>query len=212
MEETTNENTPINSASITGNGNIIIQDANGSTIIINPENPEELKKIITELGSKIADLPTEVLKIIEDKQDLSQTMTVGANIYLTIYQTFTTYNYSAIDISFGITITNLSKEHRYFNFPFFKVTPKFDLPGGRQHDTFQMLSDTPDAFPKRLEYGEPFSVKFSLQAQGDQMYRDLLAKDPNAIIQCFATTTVGEIYESNKIEIKKLVNSIDEVR
>src|SRR5690606_20547891 len=101
-------------------------------------------------------------------------------------------------MKFGLTITNLTKEHRYFNQPFFKVTPKFEIKEGLEHDTFVMIPENNNEFPVRLEYGQPAYYDYEIKDGAYEMYKKLLEKDEDASIQAFSNTTVGELYESNK--------------
>lgn len=192
---------------IDGNGNIVIQDIDGSNIIINPDNSAELRKLIIDFGTKLKDLPIEVLKMIEDKQDINSEVIGGANIYLTttaVLHEIQQYR----EIRFGLTITNLTKEHRYFNQPTFQVFPKFDLKGGAKHDTFVMFPEGNIQFPIRLEYGEPKTLSFRLKPGFIEMCKELLEKDDNAYIQTFVSTTVGELYESKQLTMKKLMDNL----
>lgn len=107
-------------------------------------------------------------------------------------------------LKFGLTITNLTKENRYFNQPFFKVNPKFDIKNGGQHDTFIMIPENFNSFPKKLEYGEPLFVTYEIKEGAYKMYQDILNKNNDTYIQAFANTTVGELYESDRFLIKKL--------
>lgn len=190
---------------IDGNGNIIIKDIDGSTIIINPDNSEEIKRLIINFGSQLNKLPIEVLNLIENKQKMDETKNIGANLYLTTLAELGTYHRG---IKFGLTITNLTKEHRYFNQPNFKVFPKFEIGNGMEHDTFIMLHTEDIVLPKRLEYGEPFTLTFELKPGFIEMCKTAFDKDADGYIQAFVSTTVGELHESEKYTFKKLMENI----
>jgi hypothetical protein len=190
-----------NTAHIDGNGNIVVQGIDGTEMTIHPENPGALKQLVIDLGEKINELPTDVLKVIEENQDINAEIKTGANLYLTTL--VEKVNYNQASLKFGLTITSLTKENRYFNQPFFKVKPKFEIKEGVQNDTFVMFPEQGKAFPKKLEYGEPLSVSYKLEPVIKVCQR-LLEKDDKAYIQGFVSTTVGELYESNAFSIKKM--------
>ena len=194
-----------NTAHIDENQNIVIQGMDGAEITIHPENPMELRQLVIDLGEKINELPTDVLKMIEENQDLSAEIKTGANLNLTAL--VAKVNYSQSSLKFGLTITNLTKEHRYFNQPFFKVKPKFAIKEGIENDTFVMFPEQGSTFPKKLEYGEPLSVSYKLEPVM-KICQNLLMKDDKASIQGFVSTTVGELYESNAFSIKKMFEYI----
>jgi len=192
---------------IDGNGNIVIHEVDGSNIVINPDNSAELRKLIIDFGTELKKLPIEVLNMIEKKQDINSEVVGGANIYLTttaVLHQIREYR----EIRFGLTITNLTKENRYFNQPTFQVSPKFDLKDGIEHDTFVMIPEGNVNFPIKLEYGEPKSLSYQLMPGFIDMCRELLEKDKNAYIQAFVSTTVGELYESKKLTMKKLMENL----
>jgi hypothetical protein len=202
-----------NNAHIDGNGNIIVQGVDGSTIIINPDNTEELKKLIINLGNQLSQLPEDVLQMINDRQDIQKPLEKGANIYLTILLQTNGYGLEGATFKFGVTITNLTKDYRYFNQPFFKVNPAFKFGPGLEHDTFVMLNDDGVThFPCRLEYGQPVSVSYPIKSAVIANYEQMLIDDENAYIQCFVSTTVGELYESNQYKISKLLENLKSLK
>lgn len=191
-----------NKAHIDGNGNIVIQGVDGATIIINPDNSKELRQLIMDFGSSLTDLPKEILKMIQEHQDVNSEVENGANLYLTVLAEMNMSGYKRL--KFGLTITNLTKENRYFSQPFFKIYPKFEFSKGFEHDTFIMFPETNNNFPKKLEYGEQVSYSYEIKDGAYDMYQSILDKDETANIQAFSNTTVGELYESNQFSIKKL--------
>jgi len=192
-----------NKAHIDGNANIVIQGVDGSTITINPDNSHEIRQLLISIGSKLNELPLEILKMIEDKQDLNSDVKTGANLYLTVMAELHEHPQHR-RLKFGLTVTNLTKEIRYFNQPFFKVYPKFEIKEGVEHDTFVLIPENDNKFPKRLEYGEPVYLNYEIKPAAYEMYQKLLDKNPAAYIQAFDNTTVGELYESNKFSIQEL--------
>jgi hypothetical protein len=190
-----------NTAHIDGHGNIVVQGIDGTEMTVHAENPIALRQLVIDLGEKINELPTDVLKMIEKNQDINAEIKTGANLYLTTL--VEKVNYNQASLKFGLTITNLTKENRYFNQPFFKVKPKFEIKEGVENDTFVMFPEQGKPFPKKLEYGEPLSVSYKLEPV-IKMCQWLLEKDDKAYIQGFVNTTVGELYESNAFSIKKM--------
>lgn len=191
-----------NKVNIDGAGNIVIQDITGASIIVNPDNSSELRQLIMDFSSQLEELPKEVLSMIESRQDLNAEIKVGAHMHFTVLADLHE-NVAYRRLKFGLTITNTTKENRYFNQPFFKVHPKFEIKGSEQ-DTFVMIPENGSIFPKRLEYGEPVFASYEIKTGAYEMYQEILKKDDEAYLQGFVSTTVGELYESNKFYIKKL--------
>ncbi|MBO9587040.1 MAG: hypothetical protein J7574_23000, partial [Flavobacterium sp.] len=94
-----------NKTHIDGNGNIVVQNVDGSTIIINPDNTDEIKTLIINLGDKLSNLPQNVLEMINEKQDLNKPIEKGANVYLTVLIRTTGYG-NSYTFRFGVNITN----------------------------------------------------------------------------------------------------------
>jgi hypothetical protein len=115
----------INKAEIDGNGNIVIQNTDNSTITIHKDNPEEIRKFFIDFQNQLFELPKQIIDLME-AQNPNKVQTNGANIYLGLnfmFETMYGRPTGQIDgISFGVTITNLTKENRYFNVPFFKLS------------------------------------------------------------------------------------------
>jgi len=192
-----------NNVEINGDGNIVLHSIDGSTVIINKSDSEEIRKLVINLGSSMSNIPQEVLRVIEQQSEA--VIEAKANVYLTVL--LEAYGDSLIGskLKFGLTITNLAKEHRYYNSPFFVIHPKFTLKEGMEHDTFRMVPVEGNVFAKKLEYGEPFSVTFDIKTGAYEMYESSLSKDTEAYIQAFVSTTLGEVFESNKFKIGKLI-------
>lgn len=194
---------------IDGNGNIIIQNVDGSTIIINPDNTDELKTLIINLGNELSNLPQNILQMINEKQDLDKPLLKGANVYLTVLIRTNGYG-NGYTFRFGVTITNLTNGIRYFNKPFFKVNPPIEFKEGFRHDTFIMIDDSGEMdFPIRLEYGQPFSTSYPIKDAMIDHYKQILSEDKEAFVQCFVNTTVGELFESNKYMVRDLLRSLE---
>lgn len=68
-------------AKIEGNGNIVIQKVDGSTITINPLVPEEVRMAFIEHQKLIADLPYNILSLLMEKNS-AEPPVIGAKVYL----------------------------------------------------------------------------------------------------------------------------------
>lgn len=197
-------------ASIDGDGNVVIQDVTGSTITIHPDNSEEVRKFLVDFSQKISELPLEVVALLEEKsQTMANEIEEGANLYLTVLAEVG--GIAVNGVSWGTTITNLTREIRYFNQPYFKVFPKFQLGEGIEHDTFFMIQrqGANVQYPYRLEFGQTVDSNFPVNANAFRMYQQINQED--AFIQAFVTTTIGEIYSSRKYPISKFVADYQEI-
>lgn len=189
-------------AKIDGNGNVIIQDTDNSTITINMNNPEEVSKALVNLNDRLSQLPLKIIKFMEEKR-CKELPTIGANVYISCY---IMVQNNCLNVQkckcIGITITSTTKDIRYFNEPFFKLSSPLDE---KRLDTFFMTKKIAEVqFPHRLEYGQPVSVHYILSA--NDLFQKILNKDPNATIVGVVTTTLGETYYSNKCEIRKFIH------
>ena len=194
-------------AKIDGNGNIVIQRVEGSTITINPSIPDEVRKALIDHQSLIAELPNKILQILMDN-NAKEPPVIGANIYLGLNLMAGTYGIAGISIS--VQITNLTKEIRFYNRPFFKVSTPIE----KNLNTFVMTNvvGTPIDFPRRMEYGEVLSENYQLVQGNIEMFQGLLSKDSEATLTAYVTTTLGELYKSEPYYIKDIVKQRQYVR
>lgn len=185
---------------IDGNGNIVIQKVEGSTITINPSTPEEVRKALIEHQSLISELPDRIIQILMSN-NTKEPPIIGANIYLGI--NYIISGFSIEGVSINVQITNLTKEIRFYNKPFFKVS----IPIERNADTFIMTNVVGEAivFPRKMEYGEVVSEGYQLVPNNIGMFEKLLEKDIDATITAYVTTTLGEVYKSEPYPIKDIV-------
>jgi hypothetical protein len=192
----------INKANIDGNGNVVIQDADNSEITINTNNPEEIRKFFIDFQDKLNNLPKKILEIMESKNSNDVVLETGANVYLSL--NFLMSGAGINGITFGVTITNLTKENRFFNTPFFKLSTPFE----GDIDTFS-IPDTifKEKFPRKLEYGEVVSESYPIKPESKDIYEKVIAQDPDATLQVIVNTTIGEIYKSNEYKISKLLEN-----
>lgn len=195
----------INKAEVTGDGNVVIQDADNSEITINTNNPEEIRKFFIDFQNKLSEIPKEILDMMESKNPNDVVIEIGANVYLSLNLEMIP-GQGITGISFGVTITNLTKGNRFFNAPFFKLSVPFE----GNLDTF-VLTDKMNniEFPKKLEYGEVVSEVYSIRAASKEMYEKALAKDLNATLQVTVNTTIGEVFKSNEYKISELLEKFE---
>lgn len=193
----------MNKAEINGDGNVVIQDADKSEIIINMNNPEEIKKFFIDFQDKLSKLPKAIIDLMESKNTNDIQINALANVYLSLELIFT--GTTVIGITFSVTVTNLTKEHRYFNSPFFKSSEPFE----GELDTFILPNSSynNNSFPKRLEYGEVFKQSYSIYPQSKEIYLKIAGKNPEATIQVFVNTTIGELFASNEYKVKQLLEN-----
>jgi len=194
-------------AKIDGNGNIVIQRVEGSTITINPSIPDEVRKALIDHQSLIAELPNKILQILMDN-NAKEPPVIGANIYLGLNLMAGTYGIAGISIS--VQITNLTKEIRFYNRPFFKVSTPIE----KNLNTFVMTNvvGDPIEFPRRMEYGEVLSENYQIVQGNIEMFQVLLSKDSEATLTAYVTTTLGELYKSEPYYIKEIVKQRQYVR
>ena len=123
-------------ASLDGNGNIVIQNSDNSSITVNLEDAAGIRKLLVNLQHDISNLP---LKIIQEL----------------------------------------------------------------------MIHNNP-LFPKRLEYGEPFSAYYNIA--DISLFKSLVEKDEDVTITAVVNTTLGEVYFSNQYKLKELIKDESHMR
>lgn len=192
----------INKAEVDGEGNVVIQGSDNSEITINMNNPNDIRKFFIDFQQNLHSLPKKILDLMEDKNTNEVVIEVGANIYLSL--NFLVTPGSVGGIAFGVTITNLTKENRFFNAPFFKLSVPFE----GDADTFAITDAMKKVeFPKKLEYGEVISELYPIKPHSKEIYAKVLTQDEDATIEVIVTTTIGEIYKSNEYRVAQLMES-----
>lgn len=183
-----------------GNGNIVIQKAVGSTITINPAVPEDVRKALIEHQALISQLPDKIVQMLMEN-NAEEPPVIGAIVYLGL--SLLASDYGVAGISMSAQITNLTREIRFYNKPFFKVSTPFD----KGADTFMMTNVVGNAvhFPRKMEYGEVISENYQLVQSNIQMFQELLAKDPDVTLTAYVGTTLGEVYKSEPYIVRDIV-------
>ena len=105
-------------------------------------------------------------------------------------------------MGFSITITNLTKEHRYFNQPSFNLSQPYK---GADSFILTSLINKDTQFPVRLEYGQPITVRYTIEP-GQITFKELLSNNEDVALAVVSSTTVGEIYRSNEHTIKHILS------
>lgn len=132
------------------------------------------------------------IPVVEKEQENDGQVYLSVNVIMSEF-----YGFSGG--SLGVTITNIEKEHRYFNQPYFKLSQAFDGGADAFYGT-KMLR--PVQFPVKLEYGEVASVDYELVKNSLESIWNKLPDD--ATVQAILTTTVGEKYKSNLVPISDI--------
>lgn len=191
-------------ASLDGNGNIVIQNSDNSSITVNLGDSVGIRKLLVDLQHDISNFP---LKIIQElmAHNKSEEIPSGANVHLSLNIMFETIGNKPtgriVGVSFGVSVINTNKEQRYFYEPSFKVS----IPLENGLDTFVMTDKHPHnpQFPKRLEYGEPFIAYYNIA--DTKLFKNLIAKDANVTITAVVNTTLGEVFFSNPCKLKDVI-------
>lgn len=196
------------SAKVTGDGNIVILNSDNTTITIDTNNIIELRKQISNLQMNLNALNPEILQVMQHKikdAGVDNLPIVDANIYFSI-GLFT--NGMTREMGFSITITNLTKEHRYFSQPSFNLSHPY-----KGADSFILTSaiDNNVSFPVRLEYGQPITVHYTIGRGQVAFFREVFSQNEGASIAVVSSTTVGEIYRSNEHTIKHILSSYAQI-
>ena len=142
------------------------------------------------------------------KEPAKEESPIVANVYLSQNILFETYwgqpTGKVEGIGIGVQITNTTREIRYFNQPFFKLSTPFE----KGADTFyfrDMLA--PVRFPSKLEFGQQVSVTYKLAPETMDLLEKVLKDDPEATIKAIVTTSLGEVSMSEPYQISELVKN-----
>lgn len=192
------------SSQVTGDGNIIIQNSDNTTVTIDTKNIVELRKQISNLQEKLNTLDPEILQVMQQTikaAGLDELPIVDANIYFSIGLLM---NGTTRRLGISITITNLTKEHRYFSQPSFNLSHPFK---GANSFILTTSIGKDIEFPIRLEYGQPVTVHYTIGERQISFLREILSQNEDASIAIVSSTTVGELYRSNEHTIKHIISS-----
>ena len=134
----------------------------------------------------------------EQKDDNDESVYLGINLIAN--------DYDYRNVGLGVTFTNLNKEHRYMNAPYFKLSTEMKEVGS---DTFYLLDKLQEVeFPHKLEYGQAFSVTYLLKTGSIEMWKELPV---GTTIQAILTSSIGEKFKSNEESIEKIIKIYGEM-
>lgn len=153
-------------------------------------SPEQFSDIILKKLEKESNTPE-----IQNAQEKSANVYLSNNILISEFQ-------SVFGAALGVTITNLTKDYRYYSEPYFKTSHGVD----GIHDTF-FLTGRMQAikFPIKMEWGQPLTVNYELKLAGIKIWKGL---PDDTTIKAIVTTTIGEKFESNEIRIKDITKNL----
>lgn len=106
---------------------------------------------------------------------------------------------------FTVSITNKNKEYRYFYEPAFILSEGI----GNANGVYFRDKLTVVNFPIKLEYGEVTSVLYFIQPKSLAFWEKL---EKNVTIRAVVNTTLGETFESNPIQVSKIIEIINAER
>jgi hypothetical protein len=153
--------------------------------------PEQLANAIL---SKLGKEPS--VPIVEKMQPNEGKIYLASNVLISEFK-------GVIGASLGVTITNINKEHRYFNEPYFQLSEPFD----KGADTFYLVDKLrPATFPAKLEFGEVVTVDYKLEPRSIEFMWNKLPK--HATVQAIVTTTIGERFKSNLVKVESVISSM----
>ena len=196
------------SAKVTGDGNIVIQNSDNTTITIGTQNIIELRKQISNLQEGLSKFKPEILQVMQQKvreAGIDNLPVVDANIYFGIDIVLDGISRG---MGFAVTITNLTKEHRYFIRPSFNLSHPY-----KGADSFILTTaiDNGQKFPIRLEYGQPVTVRYTIGPGQISFFQEVLSYNEEVSLAVISSTTVGEIYRSNEHTIKHILSSYAQI-
>lgn len=196
------------SAVVNGDGNIVIQNSDNTTITIDTGNVVELRKQISNLQEQLNILNPEILQVMQQKikdAGVDNLPSIDANVYFGIGLFVDGVSRK---MGFSITITNLTKEHRYFSQPSFNLSHRY-----KGADSFVLMSTIGNvpSFPVRLEYGQPVTVHYVLDPNQISFLKEVFSQNEDASLAVVSSTTVGEIYRSNVHTLKYILSSYQRI-
>ncbi|MCP4760243.1 MAG: TIR domain-containing protein [archaeon] len=158
---------------------------------LTPEKFAEL--IIRKLEKEI------VVPVTEREQENDGNVYLSVNALISEFQGF-------YGTAIGVSITNTIKEYRYFNEPYFKLTKPFEDQADALYFTEKLM---PVMFPVKLEYGQVIRVDYNIKPRA---LKDIWEKlPPDTQLYAIVTTTVGEKFKSNFVEVSDIVKSLKRV-
>jgi hypothetical protein len=153
--------------------------------------PEQFAQIILKKLEKEDNTP-----IIQKEQEKVAEVYLSQNILVSEFQ-------GVYGATIGVTITNLTKEYRYYSEPYFKISN--GLKG--KYDTFFLTGRMERVnFPIKMEWGQPITVNYELKPAGIEQWKNL---PEDTTLKAIVTTTIGEKFESNEVKISDLTRYLN---
>lgn len=152
--------------------------------------PEQFAQVILRKLEKENNVP-----IIQKEQEKIAEIYLSQNILISEFQ-------SVYGATIGVTITNLTKEYRYYSEPYFKISKGID----GKYDTFFLAGRMERvSFPIKMEWGQPLTVNYELKPGGIEQLKNL---PEDTTLKAIVTTTIGEKFESNEVKISDLTRHL----
>ena len=153
-------------------------------------SPEQFAEITLKKLQKEDNAP-----IIQKEQDRV------ADIYLS-HNILVSKSHGTLGVTLGVTTTNLTKEYRYYSEPYFKTSN--GVTG--KHDTFYLTGKMEQvSFPQKMEWGQPLTINYELKLAGVAIWKDL---PEDTTVKAIVTTTIGEKFESNDLNLRDIINDL----
>jgi hypothetical protein len=148
--------------------------------------PEQFAQLILKKLEKESNAP-----LIQKVQEKVAEIYLSQNILVSDYQGVT-------GAAIGVTITNLTKEYRYYSEPYFKISNGLE----GKYDTFLLTGRMERlSFPIKMEWGQPLTVNYELKPGGIAQWKSL---PDDTTLKAIVTTSIGEKFESNEVYIRDL--------
>ena len=185
----------------------ILQGRNGDDLTDDSQYDVVIKEIAMALQNE-RPLPSVLKSTALERGGRKSTV---AMVYFSFYHVFETYNYTFSGkrgLQIRVTVTNSSKEHRYFQEPFFKMSRPFE----GNADAFSILTvvDT-NNYPVKLEYGQQFTASYRVDFKIAKVFMRLLSEDPSLSIKAVVNTTLGEVIESESFALERMKGDLEEL-
>lgn len=159
------------------------------------KSPEELTNIILKKLNSEKTIP--VAQIFQEQ--------ISDVVHVAIYNSFYMGGPKVVNggVSLSIRVTNkLKGDYRYFYQPSFRIT--IPLKGA---DAFQLVQiDNKYSFPVKMEFGQEITFNFPLSEGQIKFFEDL---EHNCEFYAVCSTTIGEVFESNKLTVKSLIQAFN---
>lgn len=180
----------------------ILSGRNGDDIRDDSKYEDVLKVIIDEINNP-KDFILHELNHYKRKNDISESvLNVVFGVKILIETMFGKPTGKIEGIAFYVDITNLCKEPRYINSPYFELSIPYD-----DFKNFYLTNIIGERykFPLKLEYGQVLTQTYRLNKENTILFKNILLKHPEITIQAVCSTTLNEQEYSKPYEFKKIL-------